>query len=200
MNKFKVGDKCSFGEDVFTIKDIFDEHPINPNEWGNTQWCTSVECVEFDLYCLDDITLIEPLVNFGEVKIASSGGGLRYNTGKAQIHQVPTSLINGVAKVLMYGAQKYEKGNFRKGMDWTTPYDCLQRHMMRWLDGEQLDEESNLPHLYHAAANIAMLIEYSETCKELDDRFTGEKNEYSTSFESHDFNSIKKQDDKLETK
>jgi len=115
------------------------------------------------------------------------GGGLRYNSHKAELHQVPTSLLNGVAKVLMYGAQKYEKGNFRRGMKWTIPYDCLQRHMMRWLDGEELDDESGLPHLYHAAANIAMLIEFANTCPNLDDRFKGAVNSYDDSFKKYEF-------------
>lgn len=105
-----------------------------------------------------------------EKKLPEVGGGLRYNTGKAELHQVPTSLKLAVAKTLMYGAQKYEKGNWRKGMSWTAVSDCLERHMASWLDGEETDEESGLPHLYHAACNIAFLIEYAETCPELDDR------------------------------
>lgn len=112
--------------------------------------------------------------------------GLRFNKNKLEIHQVPTSLINAVAKVLMFGAQKYEKNNWRKGMNWTIPYDCLQRHMMKWLEGDELDEESGLPHLYHAACNIAMLIEYANTCPELDDRYKGVLNGYKNFQESGD--------------
>ena len=103
-------------------------------------------------------------------KTPKMGGGLRYNDGKAELHQVPSSLKYAVAKTLMYGDQRYEKGNWRKGMSWMTVYDCLDRHMSSWLDGEAIDEESGLPHLYHAACNIAFLIEYAETCPELDDR------------------------------
>ena len=121
------------------------------------------------------------------------GGGLRYNTGKAELHQVPTSLNMAVAKTLMYGAQKYDKGNFRKGMSWTTVYDCLQRHMMKWLDGEEVDEESKLPHLYHAACNIAFLIEYAETCPELDDRIKNMRiNRSEDSFDKIQYTSYKK--------
>lgn len=104
-------------------------------------------------------------------KKSTMGGGLRHNGGKAELHQVPTSLKYAVAKTLMYGAQKYEKGNWRKGMSWTIVSDCLERHMNSWLDGEEIDAESGLPHLYHAACNIAFLIEYKQTCPELDDRF-----------------------------
>lgn len=116
------------------------------------------------------------------------GGGMRFNSDKAELHQVPTSAVLAIAKVLMYGAQKYEKGNFRRGMKWTTPYDCLTRHMMQWLDGEELDAESGLPHLYHAIANVAMLIEFETTCPELDDRFKGEVSSYADSFNKYKFN------------
>lgn len=122
----------------------------------------------------------------------SPTGSLRYNGGKAELHQVPSSLLIGVAKVLMYGEQKYEKGNWRKGIDWSVPYDCMMRHMLKWLDGETLDDESGLPHLYHAAANIAMLIEYSETHKNLDNRYNGPINSYNQSFEGYKTNEYKK--------
>lgn len=131
-----------------------------------------------------------------EEKKQVMGGGLRYNSGKAELHQVPTSNILAIAKVLQYGAQKYEKGNFRKGMAWTTVYDCAMRHMMKWLDGEQVDEESGLPHLYHAMANVGFLIEYSETCPELDDRFKGVINQAKDSFDKVNFNKYTKPEDK----
>lgn len=120
------------------------------------------------------------------------GGGLRYNTGKAEIHQVPTSLTFAVAKTLAYGQQKYAKANWRKGMSWMVVYDCVQRHMMKWLDGELVDEESGLPHLYHVATNVAFLIEYAETCPELDDRQKGAINKAIDSFDKIKFNEYKK--------
>lgn len=101
---------------------------------------------------------------------ATAGKGLRYNKNKPEVHQVPTSLILAVAEVLKYGEKKYAKGNWKGGFEWTIPYDCLMRHMMAWLNGQENDEESGLSHLYHAAANIAMLIEFKETHKELDNR------------------------------
>jgi hypothetical protein len=120
------------------------------------------------------------------------GTGLRYNSGKAELRQVPTSLNFAVAKTLQYGAQKYAEGNWRQGMSWVTVYDCLQRHMLKWLDGEEVDEESGLPHLYHAACNVAFLIEYAETCPELDDRFKGSINKAKDSFEKIRFQDYKK--------
>ena len=87
---------------------------------------------------------------------------LRYNTGKPQIHQVPKSLVTGVAEVLEFGARKYQKHNWRKGNDWNISYDSGMRHMMSWWEGEDIDPESKLHHLKHAAANIAFLMEMVE--------------------------------------
>jgi len=93
----------------------------------------------------------------------------RFNAGKAEISQVPTSLIKATAEVMMFGATKYGKNNWKKGMPLTSIYDSLQRHLMAWLDGENLDSESGLNHLGHAACNLAFLIEISKDPK-WDDR------------------------------
>ena len=95
---------------------------------------------------------------------------LRYNTGKAQMHQVPRCLITGTADVLTYGEKKYAKYNWRKGGDYSTSYDCLMRHITSWFEGEENDPESGLSHLKHAAANIAFLLYYVEHGVGTDDR------------------------------
>jgi len=104
----------------------------------------------------------------------SDGGGLRFNKGKIDLDQCPTSIIAAVALGFMknstkYGG-KYPDNNWRRGMDHSTPYNCMLRHLMQYKDGEDLDVDSGLPHLYHAACNLAMLIEYMETFPEGDDR------------------------------
>lgn len=100
------------------------------------------------------------------------GGGLRYDTGKCPIHLVPPAYIRAAAWVFGYGAKKYEPWNWARGMPWTKVYDCLQRHLLAWYEGEENDKESGLPHLWHAACNIAILIQYANTFKQGDDRPT----------------------------
>jgi DNA-binding transcriptional MerR regulator len=95
---------------------------------------------------------------------------LRYNEGKPEIHQVPRCLITETAKVLTYGERKYAKYNWRKGGDYSIPYDCLMRHMTAWWEGEENDPESGLSHLAHAAANIAFLLFYKEKGVGIDNR------------------------------
>ena len=107
----------------------------------------------------------------------TDGGGKRYNEGKLPVDLVPPSLVFAVASVLQKGAEKYEARNWERGMEHTKVYGCLMRHILKWASPfhSDLDEETGCNHLWHAACNIAMLIEYQYTCPELDDRVKYEK-------------------------
>lgn len=103
------------------------------------------------------------------------GGGLRSNSGKARMDLVPPSTLYAIAKVMEFGASKYQPHNWNRGMPWSIPYSCAMRHLTAFMMGEDLDKESGQPHLYHVACNIAMLIEFMHTCPELDDRYKGKQ-------------------------
>jgi len=103
------------------------------------------------------------------------GKAQRFNHGKLRMDLVPVSAVNALARVLTYGANKYDSDNWRRGFNYSVPYACLIRHMMAWQDGEDIDPESGLSHLDHAIANIAMLIEFERECPHLDDRWTTRK-------------------------
>ncbi len=97
-------------------------------------------------------------------------GGVKHDESKRRMDLIPVSLLNGLAKVLEFGAKKYGDNNWRKGLAWSRVYAALQRHLTDFWAGEDIDPESRLPHLYHAACNLAFLIEYFEKNKDLDDR------------------------------
>lgn len=101
-------------------------------------------------------------------------GGVKHDQTKRRVDLVPTSLIDAVARILEFGAAKYGDNNWRKGLSWSRVYAALQRHLLDFWKGTDLDDESTLPHLYHAACNIAFLIEFYEKRKDLDDRYKGE--------------------------
>lgn len=84
---------------------------------------------------------------------------IKKDQDKAPIHLVPSQCIIGVAKVMGFGQDKYDEYNYRKGegLDYMRLYDAAQRHMLAWSLGEDIDPESGLPHLDHAAASIMML-------------------------------------------
>jgi Domain of unknown function (DUF5664) len=86
------------------------------------------------------------------------------------VHLLPISLIRAVSHILNIGARKYKVDNWRVGMPWSRVYDAHERHMNAWASGESLDPETGKSHLWHAACNLAFLIEWEETHPELDDR------------------------------
>jgi len=107
----------------------------------------------------------------GDVASSARGSGARANRDKLEMHQLPMFALRGVVRVLMYGARKYAKANWAKGMKWSVCYDCMMRHMDAWQRGEEFDPESGLPHLDHALTNLIFLSAYRDLFPEGDDRF-----------------------------
>jgi len=98
--------------------------------------------------------------------------GDRFNTGKPEVTMVLEArhAVSGAARVLSFGKQKYSRGNWRKGMQHTIPADCLARHLMAWLSGEDVDPESGELHVDHITVNALFLAEFVRTHPEMDDR------------------------------
>lgn len=113
----------------------------------------------------------KPEIVVGDLNSDARGAGARANAGKAEFHQIPLFALDGVARVLMYGAKKYKAGNWAKGMDWMILFDCFMRHMAAWQRGEENDPESGLPHLDHALCNLIFLSAYRDLYPEGDNRW-----------------------------
>lgn len=96
----------------------------------------------------------------------------RHNKGKPQLSMVleARNAINELAAVLGFGAEKYERGNWRKGMSWVQTADSMLRHTTAFLAGEDNDPESGLPHVGHILCNALFLAEFYTTHPEHDDR------------------------------
>ncbi len=80
--------------------------------------------------------------------------------GKLQLTLVPRQIIREIAKVRMYGTQKYKDPENWKRVEIERYRDAAFRHFLAYLDDPQsIDEESGLTHLSHLACNIAFLCE-----------------------------------------
>lgn len=98
------------------------------------------------------------------------GGALRFDEGKTRLELLSPMALAGTARVLEYGAKKYGEHNWKKGMKWSRCIGSLLRHTFHFMHGQELDEESGLPHVDHIACNAMFLQEYFRTKKDLDDR------------------------------
>lgn len=104
---------------------------------------------------------------------ASPEAARKDDAHKPQMGLIPAGALVEVAKVMTFGARKYSKYNWREngGLEWSRLYDALQRHLASFSLREDIDAESELPHLAHAACCILMLLEYQRTSNGFDDRF-----------------------------
>lgn len=83
--------------------------------------------------------------------------------GKPRPTLVPTSLVRAVTAIREYGCKKYKDPDNWKQVEVQRYRDALVRHMLDYQDDPQsVDEESGYPHLWHAACNVAFLIEMEE--------------------------------------
>ena len=91
--------------------------------------------------------------------------------GKVRLELLPVGPLRELARVMGYGANKYGEHNWREGLEWSRYYGAAQRHLFAWLEGEEIDPESGLPHLAHATTNLLYLLEFSRTGRGVDDRY-----------------------------
>lgn len=97
--------------------------------------------------------------------------GNKFDGGKSRLDLIPPNALEEVGHVLAYGAEKYGQYNYLGGMAWTRLAGAILRHTYAWLRGEDLDPESGLSHISHAAASCLMLLEYIKRGKGEDDRY-----------------------------
>lgn len=90
---------------------------------------------------------------------------------KPSIHLVPPSAIVWMAKAMENGAGRYGPFNWRDHKVRATVYvSAAMRHILAYLDGEDLAQDSKMPHLAHAASCMAILLDAKETDNLIDDR------------------------------
>lgn len=90
---------------------------------------------------------------------------------KPPLSLVPPSAIIYASKALEDGARKRSAYNWRNSkISIMQTLDKTLRHLYKYLDGQDEDEESGLPELSHAIADLCVLIDAIETDSVEDDR------------------------------
>jgi hypothetical protein len=118
----------------------------------------------------------EPVKGNPMSAIASDGteaspGGRKYDQGKPDYSLLTRAMVEPMIRALMYGEKKYARGNFRNGFTNTRLAAASMRHIMAYLDREDLDPESGVSHLGHAMAALGMLLDNEATGTSTDGRY-----------------------------
>ena len=122
-------------------------------------------CHNFDFYrghCgLKDLANVDPdRVDSCEHYSGAPDQTAKQDAGKLQITLVPTQIIRDIAEVRMYGNKKYGSADNWKNVSPQRFRDAFFRHWLAYIDDpKSIDAESGLPHLWHAACNMAFLCE-----------------------------------------
>jgi hypothetical protein len=110
------------------------------------------------------------------LKSTLTAGGHKADTGKIPCELLAPSAMLGTAAVLDFGAKKYARENWRKGLAWSRVIGAILRHLFAFMAGEDLDKETGLPHIDHVACEVMFLQEFYRTRKDLDDRYSSQTN------------------------
>jgi hypothetical protein len=97
--------------------------------------------------------------------------GLKFDSDKPPMALLEPEWLEGVSRVLGFGAKKYAAHNWRKGMAITRLIGASLRHTFAFLKGEDVDPESGEGHLYHASCCLMFASWLIQHKPELDDRF-----------------------------
>lgn len=86
----------------------------------------------------------------------------KFDQGKPDWSLVPFEALEGMVKVLEFGAKKYDSWNWTTdgGFKWTRVLSSCFRHLFAWARGQDLDPESGLSHIHHAQCNLLFLAFY----------------------------------------
>lgn len=109
-------------------------------------------------------------------------GAARDSIGtKIDTDLVPFEYIVAAAVGLNFGEFKYEARNFEKGLSYRSLINSIERHCKALKDGEEFDDDSNLPHYMLIASSTAMLCHNIMQNVIIDDRAPPKEYTYSIS-------------------
>lgn len=101
-------------------------------------------------------------------------GGAKQLDGKVPFDLTPWGPVWEMTQVLQFGAQKYDSWNWHKGISFATILGGVLRHIIKFMMGEDNDDESGLSHLAHAMCGLSFVLTWVQEGRvELDNRNVG---------------------------
>lgn len=87
---------------------------------------------------------------------------VKADVGKPDWSLVPFEALEGMVRVLEFGANKYSRNNWTSngGFSYRRVITACVRHIFAYLRGEDNDPESGLSHIHHAQCNLLFIAMY----------------------------------------
>lgn len=101
----------------------------------------------------------------GKYDLTDDGKGKKYDSGKSMVGTLcrvfPRALL-GIGQCIEFGTRKYPKpDNWSLVEDGLNRYtDSLMRHLLKMFAGQEIDPETNLPHIFHVCWNALAIAEF----------------------------------------
>lgn len=89
---------------------------------------------------------------------------------KLPFAQLPFEALEECAAAQLDGNKKYRPLSWRAGMSWRENMDAALRHISKFMQGEEVAEDSGVHHCAHAALRLLYQVTWSKTQKGKDDR------------------------------
>ena len=105
-----------------------------------------------------------------EVRVTDPLTGGAKGSKPCRVDLIPPDPLWQLGLVYGMGAEKYEPYNWLRGYKWSLSIAALFRHLILYIRGEYMDEESKLAHLAHVMWHCATLMEFHRLKKGTDDR------------------------------
>lgn len=84
---------------------------------------------------------------------------VKLDEGKVDWSLVPFEALEGMVRVLEFGANKYSRNNWMTGggFSYKRVLTACLRHIFAYMRGEDVDPESGISHISHAQCNLLFL-------------------------------------------
>lgn len=159
----KVRYRCICGE---TEPMFPDRGPLSPDNY----WCAK-EGHRCPAHTLGPERCLVPIEENGAPDSKGTNPKDAVGSGKVPLELFPDTAVVAGAMSFLEGAVKYGRYNWRvAGVRASIYVAAARRHLSRWWNGEDIDPDSGLPHLWKALACLAILIDAGEAGKLNDDR------------------------------
>ena len=103
--------------------------------------------------------------------------GVKFDDDKTRVDLLDPEWLEGVGRILAFGAKKYAANNWRKGIKQSRLLGAALRHIFAFARGEKNDPESGESHLLHASCCLMFMF--------ITDKYSPEQNDIETGTDAY---------------